>query len=317
MKYIAIYKTFKGDEFVIPSLESIYEYMDKIIFIHCDKSWTGKTGNTVKDKVLAWTKENDKAGKIVNKSFVDCDQTTSYNNAWKIAEKIPHDWKLLIDTDEVWDEENLKKLFAASEKVDTDIDAIRVRMHEYIKSPLFRIEPTPPLMPVVLVRNKVKYTAVRCSEAESKGETEIFFHHFTLVRRTLKEIIEKQQACCDIENEPAVDWELWTKHKWNKLPGAFHIKPLANHQQAWAKVKVINIKDLPEPVQKSELTIAFSKYDYSHRYGEAIKPEIEMYKKYNLPEGFNHEHPKYSVPSFRNRYILMMKELTTKGVSNG
>ena len=306
MKIVAIYKTFRGDEFVIPSLESIYNYCDKIIFMHCHKSWNGRTGNTVESIVTEWCSRNDTEKKVINKTAKDCDQTATYSEAWKIAEKIPHDWKFLIDTDEVYAEADIKKIleFVGTTKGDT----IACGMHEYIKSPLFRIYPTPPLRPVVMVRKGIEYKPVRCFETPNKAQVDAYFHHFTLVRRTLAEIVDKQSESCAIEEVPSIDWAKWIRTKWNLLPTAKDLKPLELFTTHWAGAKQIHLIDLPETMQNHPLTIAFSKYNFTHRYAGTEPVDMkEAFKKFNLPEDFGAGHRLWNVPSFRNRYKMAVE----------
>jgi len=314
MKILAIYKTFRGDEFVIPSLESIYAICDKILFMHCDKSWTGKKGNTVKPIVDTWAKENDTEKKIISVTAKNCDQTATYLEAWKVAEKIDHDWKLLIDTDEVYSKGDIEKIGKTAET--TKYDVLACGMHEYIKSPLFRIYPTPPLRPVVMVRNGVEYKSVRCFLSPNKGQVDACFHHFTLVRRTLSEIVEKQSECCNIEGVNTVEWEKWISQKWNALPKAKNLKPLDLFTTHWEGVKPINLSELPETMQNHPLTLAFSRYNFTHRHGGRAPVDMtEAFKKFNVPEGFDPGHPRWGVPSVMHRYEQALQYVETEELS--
>jgi len=306
MRIVAIYKAFRGEEFFVPSIESIYDVCDKVIVVLCERSWNGDGENTCKKVMEDWVRINDGQKKIIVKTYSGKCQTEAYNIGWDIANKYDHDWKLLIDTDEVWDKKELSKLIDIARL--SRADGIRCNMHEYIKSPLFRITPTPPLKPFVLIRNGVSYSPVRCSDVLKHEISDTYFHHFTLVRSSLSEVIKKQANSCDVEGVSSVDWDIWIKTVWNKLPNAYNIKPLVGFEHAWKTICVISPSDLPETMQKSVLVKRFCAYNFENKYGGGGGVSEKSFEKYRLPKDFGPGHERWGVPSVMQRYHRMMSE---------
>ena len=296
---IAIYKTFRGDEFLIPSIESIYPYCKKIVLVHCSKSWTGQEGNSCADAVEEWLKTNDKQKKIISQRADISDQTEAYELAWKLANKHKHEWKMMIDTDEVWDNRNIRLLMRRIKNETCGI--VRTKTHYYVKSPEFQMWPQCPMTPVVMVRSDIPYTPIRlCTEGAHTVYWDVFYHHFSLVRRTLEECIAKQDACNTAENVDLIKWDKWIKLKWDMMPFSLH-----DNEQ----FRKILFADLPETMKTSKLAMElFEKYHVDSDFPEpAITPEI--LKKYGLPADFSQRHPDFKVPSKRNRYKMAVAEV--------
>ena len=66
MKIVALYKTFSGNEFIEDSLNSIYNYVEKIVCVNSNISWSNSVGNTVHSKVMDWKNKYDIENKIIN-----------------------------------------------------------------------------------------------------------------------------------------------------------------------------------------------------------------------------------------------------------
>ena len=168
--------------------------------------------------------------------------------------------------------------------------------------------PQCPMIPVVMCRSNMKYSAIRmCTEQSYSVYSEIFFHHFSLVRRTLEECIEKQDDCNVAENVDKIKWERWIRLKWDLMPN-----PLIDGEQ----FRRISFSELPETMRKNAL--AKQLFEQYHTEDESyIAVPIELLAKYNLPADFSPNHPDYQIPSRRNKYKMILQELIEKGVSNG
>ena len=303
---IAIYKTFRGDEFLIPSIESIYPYCKKIVLVHCNKSWTGQEGNSCADVVEEWLKTNDKQKKIISQRADISDQTEAYELAWKLANKHKHEWKMMIDTDEVWDNRNIRLLMRRIKNETCGI--VRTKTHYYVKSPEFQMYPQCPMTPVVMVRSDLKYTPIRlCTEPAYTVYWDVFYHHFSLVRRTLEECISKQDACNTAENVDLIKWDRWIKLKWNMLP-----TNMCDGEQ----FRKILFSDLPETMKINPLTSELFERYHSDDDMSNLNIAAATLAKHNLPADFSIRHEKYSVPSMRNRYKLAIAE-TLELMANG
>jgi len=128
---VALYKTFSGEDFVASSIESIYDSCYKIVFVHSRYSWTGEEGNTVAPVVEAWKAKNDKSNKIVNLYTDINQQNEQYDFGFNYIKKHFHecDFLMLIDTDEVWDNTELKKAVDEVYKNRHEFDAFNIKLH--------------------------------------------------------------------------------------------------------------------------------------------------------------------------------------------
>jgi hypothetical protein len=307
MNIWAVCKTFRGEEFAQASLESIYEHVSGILYVHQDIGWTGKEGNTVRPIVSKVADPKKKIHHIVIKE--KSSQNDQYNEAiaWLQAMKEKIDYVQLIDTDEVFDEKTwpmIKSELVKNEQRDKPFAALRCHMYSYIKSPFFRIYPEEPLCPIIMVRwAEIKKDVIDCrgSTIEPSATMDgVYFHHFCSVRKSLSVVWEKHESSCGIENEPVVPKDEWVRTVWNKLPDAENLLPLQRYRSAWREVKPVPISDLPLPAQSMDLVKAWLGYPINPR----IRSEVDalLLLKYGFPLDFGPKHPDWNIPSKRNKY---------------
>lgn len=265
MKIISLTKTFSGNEFIIPAIKSLYNFVDKFVFVNSDTSWTGKIGNTVKPIIETWQKDNDTENKIVH---FDCNlktQRDQYTVGYRyIRENFDADWIMIFDTDEVWDFMNIeraKKLLSNS----FNYNAIAANMHTYIKSPLYRVVPPEFCKPTVFIRPIFHdLIGIRGNGVTPKFFDEgLFFHHFTYVRYNEEDVFEKIKTSLlgDQEDVPAtklVNMKKWVIDKWNKMPRAYNFHTTKHFEKSWHRLKTIGIQDLPESVRETEIVKRWS-----------------------------------------------------------
>lgn len=260
MKIVSLTKTFSGNEFIIPAIESLYGFVDHFVFVNSNVSWNNETGNTVKPIVEDWQNKYDTENKIIH---FDCNATTQkqqYDSGYNyIRENLDADWIMIFDTDEVWDFINIERAKHLL-KTSHNYNAISCNMHTYIKSPFYRVEPPEYCKPTVFIR-PIFYglQGIRGNGVTPRLFCEdLFFHHFTYVRYNEDDVFKKVNTsllgdCEDVPNTTLVDMKKWKKEKWDKMPRAYNFHTTKNFEKSWHRLKVIKENDLPLSVQGSEI----------------------------------------------------------------
>ena len=242
VKIISLTKAWRGNEFIIPMIESIYPYMYKLIFLVSNRSWDGETGGNCKEIIENWKKNNDKEDKIIINCADIINQTKQYERLKTIAKGYPHDWELIIDTDEIYSRYDIEKLIEHA--IITKCDALMVNMFTYIKDVHYRIDPPEPCKPVAMVRAKVPIDGIRGSGIRNKEIAPVYMHHFTGVRDDMTEISTKLELSNAADgNRPVKDW---MSKIWDRLPHGENLHWTAGCEHYWKRILVINDKDLPE-----------------------------------------------------------------------
>lgn len=256
MNIVALYKTFRGEEFLEASIRSIYDRVHKIVLVNSEISWTGRKGNTCKEVIKKFV---DTENKLIS---IDCDTSNQLEQCDIGFQYIKYhfdcDFVMLIDTDEVWDNKNLDSAIKCLEDDPRHDVVYRVGIYTYIKSPYYRVTPIEPLKPVVFVSTKRNYlgSSQRCHGLESvtmqtKDKLSIFYHHFVYVRKDFNTVLEKIISSHVSENREYQDMSEWIPQVWNRLPrlqgkwkDGFH--PAIGFQGHWSKLEKVELKSLPE-----------------------------------------------------------------------
>ncbi len=255
---VALYKTWRGNEFVKESIESIYDHVEKIVFLHSEISWNGERGNDVIDVVHEWKVANDLENKIINISF-DCqNQTEQYDFGIKfINQMLGRKDILLIDTDEVWDACELKELYRLV-KGYPDYNAFGVAMHTYIKSPFYRVGPPEICNPTVYFNGSLSdFKGIRGIESRRKCFPDIHFHHFTYVRRNEEDLFKKIENIYKTESSECIDLKKWKTEKWDKLPDSVFLHTAKGYEYSWRSVREIGLNELPDVMRNNEIVKKF------------------------------------------------------------
>lgn len=264
MKFIALYKTWQGEEFVTASLESIYNFVDKIVMVHSDVSWTGSEGNTVEPAVNEWAAENDTHGKIVNLYGSFTDQNKQYNFGLKyIHETFKFDFIMLVDTDEVWTSDQLERCKVYLERFGRRCDVFTTSLYTYVKTPFYRIVPQEMCRPTVFITPKIKeFTGARGWDIVPRAYIKkTDFHHFTFVRSSEEKVKEKliNSSVGDgsgiDQGQPLV--ENWWEDKWEKMPFVDEFHYQQKFAKVWKGLECITLQDLPESVRSKAIMSKF------------------------------------------------------------
>jgi hypothetical protein len=254
MKTIAFTKAWKGGIFADAAIRSIYEHVDKVVIVESDYSWLHMYYNgRFSDSMDHY---NNEKVIIYNQPYFS--QIGQYDNGvkWVINDYNP-DKILFFDLDEVWEKEDLDELFNRSELV-KEASVIKCNFYNYIKSPLYRINPYPGIGTPVLVRKEAfgKDWGVRfCNTPLEHKVTfdDLLFHHFTYVCDDESDVFQKiihtfsqerQHKCVDL-----VDWAVY---KWGELPRSKNLFTVNGKEHYWPGVDVIKWDELPFHVREDE-----------------------------------------------------------------
>lgn len=293
MKIVALCKTFAGEEWIEAMTLSIYPYVEKIVFINSDISWTGRVGNTCKPVIdrmkngisrkpnrMEMRRKtpkvylNDKIdidNKIISLNYNTIDQIKQCQLGYKYIQKhIPCDYVMLIDTDEVWDYYDMQESIKFIQE-NPEHSAYRTAIYTYIKSPLWRVSPIEPLRPVSFVSAKLDNlgNAARACGLDSilildSKKDKVFYHHFVYVRDTFNKILEKIVSSHVSEACNYSDMSKWIPEVWNKLPkvhGSQGFHPALGFQSNWMHIEQIKKEQLPRILREKFFPIMENCYE--------------------------------------------------------
>lgn len=271
MRIVALCKTFGGYEWVEPMIMSIYDHVDKIVFVNSEISWIGRLGNTCKPLIDKFKKTKDKEDKIISLDYNSIDQLDQCEYGYRyIQENLNCDFVMLIDTDEVWDDFHLNNAKTFLDKHPMYY-AYTSALYTYIKSPFYRIMPVEPMRPVVFISPNLKSLGKhsRCFDVDYKvdmdimvdpplkqGTPAIAFHHYVYVRNDFNTILEKIISSHVSENRYYEDMSWWIPEIWNNIPNVptkykdgFH--PAIGFNGNWKKVEIIDKSLMPRVLREN------------------------------------------------------------------
>lgn len=302
MKITAICKAFNGEDWIPAMLRSILPFVDRVVLALPAMDWKNRRGNKVEGMISSLA---EMSSKIYSFRPEGSGQARIYQEM--IAEAGDYDYLMAVDADEAWDEWALK---GAIGHIQADVGKTAVfcsQMVTYIKSPFYRIRGFDPCQPVVFVRRGVDYQDIRWAPVrERRLLPGVYFHHFSAVRRSLAEVVDKFQLSNTAEKMRPVNADIWVNQAWNNLPRATNINPNTELANIWPAVEVVKIEDLPAACRDLPIVRAFQNYPMSCNYKE-IPPAL--LKKYNLPPDFGPSHQLFRAPSYRTRYSRALEEL--------
>lgn len=268
MKIIALCKTWRGAEYALASLKSVYKHVDKFIYLHSDHSWTGLPGeNNVRElvksfpdtdnKIIHLEYQREKDARVVDK--LTDNQDRQYKQLFNEANKYPHDIKMFVDTDEIWDSEELEQAKQLI-KENPDSLAFQTYMFNHFKSPLYKTKLPVSLLPVCFVRASVPYLGIRGNQTTKRIIIPVHFHHMVYTRNNLTTILEKIKNSVDVENCKTVDIQAWIRDKWNMAPSCTDSLPVAGYTSQQQELETIPEIDLPAALIGHPIVRSWQRY---------------------------------------------------------
>lgn len=251
---IALYKTFRGGELAPISLDSIKNHVDAVIAVHSTSGWVHtELKNNCIGKFNEWMHVNHKIDSYHSIIGAYRTQEEQYLAAWQyIQQHFPDAHILLVDTDEIWEEQDLitaKAIVQANPH-----KAYKCKLHTYIKSPYYRISPEETCSPVVIV----SAAAVKeLKGVRGNGIDDIFLmpgvymHHFTYVRRSFEDINLKFLTSESGDRSPS--HKDWLERTWPLIPETKNFHPTVGHETSWQSISVITPEDLPAAIRGREV----------------------------------------------------------------
>jgi hypothetical protein len=272
MKISALCKTFRGEEWIKAMTMAIYPYMDKIVFVNSEKSWSGRSGNTCKPEIDDMKLNSDPNNKIISLNCDTIDQFAQCMHGYRwIQNNLKSDYVMLIDTDEIWDDHDLKVALDFIKNRHPGCESYRNSIFTYIKSPLYQVNPIEPLKPVTFVRGDLDNLGKepRCcdlpykliiDEGIKEGDNAVYYHHYVYVRKKFNTVLEKIISSHVSEGYEYQDMSVWIEEVWKEIPKlsghwkeGFH--PCLGFKKNWLGIYEIKRADMPRVLRNNNFPI--------------------------------------------------------------
>lgn len=252
MRFIALYKTWDGGEFVDASLASIYEHCDHIVMVHSDVSWLGEHGNTVKAAAVAWCNDHDRAGKVhhVDVSLTGQEAQYAAGLDYIATHRLEHDAVLAVDADEIWEDQYFE--MARQQMAQRPYPAYRCNMHTYLKTPFYRVHPPFGSPTVFFCDPQLLLKSPRGCQAPAVQLDKVWMHHYTYVRETRAAVERKlHQSCLADGGETVV--QNWMTTVYDRMPAGKSLHAFVRWRDAWHKLEKIWLPDFPPAMRSAKL----------------------------------------------------------------
>jgi hypothetical protein len=163
---------------------------------------------------------------------------------------------MLIDSDEVWDDENWVKAMRYLNR-DRGISAYRCYLKSYIKSPFYLIDDKRQgCKPHIFVRPDVEFKGVRgCGITPNEIMYDVFAHHFTAVKYKEEDVFKKCITSTLGDGATLVDMEKWKREVWANIPNVSNFHYNRGSEHIWKGIIKVGIEDLPKSIHNHPLVL--------------------------------------------------------------
>lgn len=243
----AVYCVYDDERWLAASLESVYDCVEGIFVLVGNRPWNGPvTSNVGTLKIVS--EFPDPVGKIKIIPGNWKTETDQRNDGLKIIHDAGFGWCFVVDADEVYQPEQLRRMRAFA-LGSSDIGCFHAIVKVYWKSLRYRIEPPEQFKPPVFVRvGLARFSEHRNVATEKHAvipENIGFCHHLSYARSD--EEVQRKLASFSHSHELVPDWyeKVWSA--WDKNPEMIDLHP--THPPAYKQAVKTKISDLPEPLR--------------------------------------------------------------------
>lgn len=248
--WVALYKAYRGGEWFELSLESIKDHVDHIMVIHCERAWvdTDLPNNCYRPLKRWWNRNHQMSifGALTGLRTQDNIYREGYE---AVVSRFPGCYILLIDTDEIWDPDQLGRL--KEYVLENPHAAYACRLYTYVKSIYYRVFPLETCSPVVVIDTDraVGIEGPRGMRIPDKVVVPyVMMHHMTYVRADERDIRLKLRTSAAGDGVPSR--EDWMDAVWAQLPFVRNFHPSIGYAHCWQTIQQITAEDLPAVVRE-------------------------------------------------------------------
>ncbi len=247
-KFVAQYKLFFYDEWLEASVDSIAPYMYRILFVVSDVAWGDNLHNpTIEcdnlNPVLSHLKSKYPNKVVIVKGSWNAQLVHVQAGLDYIKENIPEATHCLyIDSDEIYTQQQIKRLLSLANKLDTFNKAIRISYNTYFKSIYYKVWPIkyPTALALFPIMDWVQYRNERNVNAQIIERPDIFYEHPSYVRADNEKIRLKIEAHRETE-QIIGDWYSNVWLCWTPATQNFH----PTNPNFWERTILVEEKELP------------------------------------------------------------------------
>lgn len=155
------------------------------------------------------------------------------------------DWVMTLDSDEMIDSDNMKKLIKLMEDAPSDVYAIGVRPEVYFKTTDYVLRPIPDYIPIIATRPFVRFPYIRNIDHPFKLVDDIIMHHVSWA--SPKDVYKKVTCYAHATDFDGKNW--YEKHYKDIIPENNKTIELPN------SMYVLKYQPLPEELKRCLNTI--------------------------------------------------------------
>lgn len=249
-RIIVMCRVFYGNEWMELALRNVEPYVYKILILKSNKTWND-TDYVADDVKPIIDRLNVKSGKYVYMERDWGDQWQQQDAAWNlIRNEYPEATHLLfLDTDEIYEPAEMKKLAKYCNSIKYFNKALRVNMYTYVKKVYYRVYPLEIYKPIAIVPllDYVHFATIRDIEGAPKCIVDVYMHHFSLVMEDEKRLQMKFRS--GVDDYVGVDnWYEKVYVPFDENSKNFHT--LKGNETQWASVEVVPSDKLPQGVEE-------------------------------------------------------------------
>lgn len=250
-RIIVMCRVFYGEEWMELALKNVEPYVYKILILKSNSTWndTDYSSDDVKPII---DRLNENSGKYVYMERDWGDQWQQQDAAWYLIRKeYPEATHMLfLDTDEIYEPVDIKKLVGYCRSISYFNKALRVNMYTYIKKVYYRVYPLEIYKPIAIipVLDYIHFSGIRDIDGAPKCTVDVYMHHFSLVRISDERIRKKMNKCGINKYEHVENWYENIYLPLNENTKNFHT--IKGNESQWASVEVVASDKLPEGVEE-------------------------------------------------------------------